>query len=91
MDPRYTRNFLERDWQAVERLKADFWIERKAAMTPGDAIQLAEELRQYVKNVRPGWPSLAERDADLATHTRVSEALRNVSTHRPGSTPGSVS
>jgi hypothetical protein len=35
-------------------------------------------LRQYARQVKPGWPDRDERAADLAHHLRLSEALRAV-------------
>lgn len=78
----------DRDWRLVERLKTDFWIEQKAVLTPSAVLQLGEELRRYVKAARPDWPDPAERDADLAVHTGVSEALRREATFRSRSSSG---
>ena len=66
-------SLVDRDWQAVERVKTEFRLEQKAALTPGAALRLGDELRRYVRAVRPDWPDAAEREADLATHARVSE------------------
>lgn len=82
---------LERDWGLVERLKTDFWIEQKAALSPSAALRLGDELRRYVQAVRPDWPDSAERDAYLAIHARISEALRHAAHHSSGPTPGSGS
>lgn len=72
------RAFVERDWAAVDRAKARFWAERKHAMSATEALSVGDALRRHVKALRPGWPDAAERDADLATHARVSGALRAV-------------
>ncbi len=78
-------NFLDRDWRLVERIKTDFWIEQKAALTPSAVLRLGDELRRYVKAVRPEWPDPAEREADLAVHARVSEVLRHATNYSSGS------
>lgn len=80
-------SLVDRDWQLVEQVKAEFWLEQKAMLTSGAALRLGDELRRYVRAVRPDWPGPAEREADLATHTRVSEALQHAADH--GSGPGS--
>ena len=84
-------SLLERDWQLVERLKTDFWIEQKAVLTPSAALQFGEEIRSYVRTVRPDWPDSVDRESDLATHIRVSEALRHAANHITGSASGSSS
>ena len=75
------RAFAGRDWAAIAEAKAQFWAERKRSMTPAEALATAEMLRQHVLLVKPGWPDAEERAADLALHTRISEALRAVSTN----------
>jgi len=75
---------VDRDWQLVEQVKAEFWLEQKAALTPGAALRLGDELRRYVRAVRPDWPDPAERETDLATHARVSEALQHAADHGSG-------
>ena len=70
-------SLVDRDWQLVERMKADFWLQQKAALSAGEVLRLGDELRRYVQAVRPDWPDSAEREADLATHVRVSEALQH--------------
>ena len=82
MDRDDIRAFVHRDWAAVERQKAEFWAERKRTMSAAEALSAAESLRRYVCLVRPSWPDQDERDADLAVHTRVTEALRAVFRHR---------
>lgn len=82
MDADDIRAFARRDWSAVAESKAGFWAERKRAMTPDEALAVAEGLRQHARALRPDWPDIRERDADLALHTRVAEALRAVSTFR---------
>jgi hypothetical protein len=73
-DPALLRAFAARNWDAVARSKAAMWQE----LTPADKIRLADELRRQALLTRPGWPSAADRRADLQTHLRVSEALRRV-------------
>jgi hypothetical protein len=72
------RAFAHRDWAAIEDEKARFWVERKRSMTAADALAAGESLRLHARRVKPDWPDQAERDADLAVHLRVTEALRAV-------------
>jgi len=68
--------FIERDWELLEQMKAKFWSESEERKTPAARIRMGEQLYRYARSVRPDWPSQDERDADLAVHTRVAEALR---------------
>ena len=71
----------------MEQVKTEFWLQQKAALSPGDALRVGDELRRYVQGVRPDWPDAAEREADLAAHQRVSEALQHAADH--GASPAS--
>jgi hypothetical protein len=74
--------FARRDWAAVEDAKARFWAERKSSMSAADALAVGDGLRRHAQAVKPDWPSPADRAADLAVHSRVSEALGAVSRYR---------
>ena len=47
-------------------------------MTPAEVLALGDQLRLYVKALRPDWPGQSDADDDLAVHARVAEALRAV-------------
>jgi hypothetical protein len=68
--------FLARDWAAVERLKAVFWIQQKRALGPAAALEVSDGLRRFTQSLRPDRPSAAERREDIDTHARVGRALR---------------
>jgi len=68
--------YLGRDWAGAALRKADYWAERKARLTPLEALGLADDLRRQVCSLRPDWPSAEERQDDLASHLKVSELLR---------------
>ncbi len=76
------RDFRARDWRLIERTKSDCWIEQKTSMTPSDVFELAGELLQYVRTLRPDWPNTAERQADLASHIRVAGMLQRAGPDR---------
>lgn len=67
------RGFVNRDWAGLGTAKAVAWQAGKR--TAADDLHAADQLRQYVLSVRPGWPSPDDRAADLSNHLRVSEAL----------------
>jgi hypothetical protein len=77
------RAFCARDWQLIERVKSDCWLERKAAATPSATFELAADLLQYARAVRPDWPNTTEREADLAAHIHVAGLLQRASQIRP--------
>ncbi len=72
------RAFVQRDRAGVDDAKQEFWLGRKRALGPAEGIRIANALREQVIAQHPGWPSPEERAADLATHERVSAALRRV-------------
>lgn len=71
--------FAHRDWDAVAEAKTDYWLRRKRGLSAAEVLAVGDELRQYALAVRPDWPNATDRDADLAVHVRVSEALRAIS------------
>lgn len=66
-----------RDWSLVEESKARYWADE--ATDPMLRFRVSDALYRHAKSLHPGWPSEAEREEDLAVHTRVSAALRSVS------------
>jgi hypothetical protein len=77
-DPRHLVEFARRDRTTPGELKSAYWCERKRIHGPGEGLRIADDLRRYVRAVRPDWPRADERDADLHMHIRVSEMLRSV-------------
>lgn len=67
--------FARRDWALIAGAKAAFWRNRKRECSAAEILATGDQLRRHVRAVRPEWPSLAERAADLAVHARVAEAL----------------
>lgn len=71
---------VRRDRGAVEQARATHW--REVALNGGAAalLVIADGLRRHVQARCPGWPDETEREADLASHIRVSRALSRVRT-----------
>jgi hypothetical protein len=82
MDGADVRGFVDRDWSAIEQMKAAFWTEDDHRLTAVQALALGDELRRYAQTVRPDWPGPEERAADLAVHRRLTEAFRAVPVNR---------
>jgi hypothetical protein len=70
--------FVGRDWARLAESKSAAWIERKRGLSPEQVLAIGDQLRLYAQALRPGWPTSSERDAALATHLRVTGALRAV-------------
>jgi hypothetical protein len=79
MDPANLRAYVQRDWQRLQDHEARAWLHIKATHGVTAAILAAESLRLAARELDPGWPSEADRQADLETHIRVSRMLRSVS------------
>jgi hypothetical protein len=69
------REYAGRDWALVERSKEDHWVAQRAAMTPDEALALADGLRQFARELRPDWPSEEDREEDFAAHQRLVRLL----------------
>jgi len=69
------QEYVNRDWEMIERAKMDHWIDQNAAMTPSALFELSGELLEYARAMRPDWPDAAERRADLDAHIHLTEKL----------------
>lgn len=78
MNPQHLIDYAQRDWQLLDEKKAEYWRERQHRLGPGEGVRVAEELRRWVRQIRPDWPTPADREADLAHHIRLGEMLRSV-------------
>jgi hypothetical protein len=66
--------FLARGWGEIAEPHADHW----KTWSADESLRISDELRRSAQLLRPGWPSAAEREADLASHTRVAEIFRRI-------------
>ena len=62
----------------VAESKTRYWLERKRTLSAAELLAIGDQLRRHALAVRPDRPTEAERSADLATHERVTGALRAV-------------
>lgn len=70
--------FATRDWKAIAALKRSRWATLKSRMTPAEALEVGDQLREHMKALQPDWPTKEQRQEDMAVHIRVSESLRRV-------------
>jgi hypothetical protein len=82
MRPDDVARLAHRDWDAVDASKTEQWLHERQRRGIPWCLRIAEELRRQVVRQRAEWPSAEERETDLATHVRVSEALRRVARAR---------
>jgi hypothetical protein len=68
------RAFAERDWEAVEASKGAYHARRHRENRDA-AFALGQALWQHARRMRPERPDVRERDADLAHHVKVKQAL----------------
>jgi hypothetical protein len=76
------RDYVSRDWQAVRESKDDYWGRRISRMGAAEGLRVADELRRQALLMNDGWPSAADRAADLASHARVAELMRRADSAR---------
>jgi hypothetical protein len=63
------------DHDAADRVRTAYWVERLRRLGPAESFRVADGLWRHVRALRPDWPDRAEREADLAAHVAVHEAL----------------
>ena len=70
--------FAGRDWKALAASKEAQWLLERQRRGVRWCFEVAEGLRRQVARRHLEWPTASEREADLATHVRVGNALRHV-------------
>ena len=81
MDRKQLASFVDRDWALVESEEAAYWVATKARLPPGELFAIVERFRSEIRELRPDWPSEAERAADLDAHVELSRRLSSVHGH----------
>lgn len=71
MDKDAIRAFVARDRDLVASLKLEHHARRHRASRGTSGIEAARMLREYVRRVRPDWPTARDRDEDLAHHVAL--------------------
>lgn len=78
VNPRHVEAFVNRDWAAVHDSKAAYWAERFQRDGWQPAWTAADALWADIRRVQPDFPSVADRDRDLADHLRLRASLDRV-------------
>lgn len=75
MDRDALRAYARRGWDELEKLKRAHWAETVRGQGPEVAFRAAAELADYMRRVRPDWPSREERSEDLHHHVALKERI----------------
>jgi hypothetical protein len=79
MDRDAILEYARRNRTLVAEAKTAFWQDGKRGRSAADILTTGDQLLRHVQALRPGWPSEADRAADVASHQRVAEALHAAS------------
>ncbi len=71
MDRDAIRAFVARDRDRVAALKRDHHARAHRASRGTSGLDAARALRDYVRRVRPDWPTARDRDEDFAHHVAL--------------------
>jgi len=71
MDRDAIRAFVARDRDRVAALKRDHHAKRHRASRGTSGLEAARVLRVHARRVRPDWPTVRDRDEDLADHVAL--------------------
>ena len=86
LDPAAIRAYVTRDWGRIRHRKRAHWQAHGSKTGLPGLLRAAEDLRNWMKARFPHWPTLEDREKDLETHRRVSQALASTS-RRPIASP----
>jgi hypothetical protein len=75
MDRAAARSFVERDWVLVAASKREHHAARYRASRGKSGLAAGQMLRDYVRRVRPGWPTARDRERDFADHVALKRLI----------------
>ena len=75
MDPAHIRKFARRNRAEVETSKRRYWAEQHRAFGPARTVQVSQGLWQYMRRLRPEWPTERDRAEDLAHHVELKRKI----------------
>ena len=75
IDPASVRAYMARDWARLRESKRNYWRERLDRGGLAEALRVTEQLREWMRERHPSWPTPQDRDEDFESHKRVAEAL----------------
>ncbi len=75
MDPASVREFARRDRAEVQASKQRYWAQQYRAAGPARTIRASQALWQFVRRLRPDWPTARDRADDLAHHVELKRMI----------------
>ena len=69
------RCFARRDWATAATRKRDYWAEQYRAHGAASARTVSTALLLHMRTVQPDFPTLAQREVDLADHQSLRRRL----------------
>ena len=67
--------YAARDRESVAALKRDAHARRHRAPRGTAGLRTAQALREYVRKVRPDWPTARDRNEDFAQHVALKRRI----------------
>jgi hypothetical protein len=75
MDPESIREFARRNRAEVEASKQRYWVQQYRAFGPVRTVRASQALWQFVRRLRPDWPTARDRAEDLAHHVELKRRI----------------
>jgi hypothetical protein len=75
MDRDAVRAFVARDRERVAALKRDHHARRYRASGGKSGLEAAQAMREHARRVRPDWPTVRDREEDLAHHIALKRRI----------------
>ena len=75
VDPASIREFARRNRAEVQASKQRYWVQQYRALGPVRTIRASQALWQFVRRLRPDWPTQRDRAGDLAHHVELKRKI----------------
>lgn len=67
--------YARRDWTVLDRLDREHWVDTFQRSGGAVSFRVSAELAEYVRRLRPDWPSAADRQEDLEHHVALKRRI----------------
>jgi len=75
VDPANIREFAHRNRAEVQASKQRYWAVQYRAFGHARTLQVSQALWQYMRRLRPDWPTAEDRAEDLAHHVGLKRKI----------------
>ena len=75
VDPANIREFAHRNRAEVQASKQRYWAELYRAHGSACTVRASQALWQYMRRLRPDWPTARDRAEDLAHHVELKRMI----------------